>query len=719
MTVLYCDDLDNLSKKIENFEIKNAGTISLDFVIISDLIIQIEGQYNHFGSSLYGISIILKNIQQIQINKNAQILSPIRFNTVEISDTFLDFYYDNISLADACAEFGQEITFPYRIEIFHLYLTESVIYSNALCVSMIRIFSINHLYFYGISPNNLLHFNDSFNNQTMEAKVYHVFFSKSILGLDQKILNRQVFGNIESITLDNSTLLGIENDTFFYTKNLKMISLRIKNFEEFIRKSDNKWLQFLNLQAYKNLDNCKQVFKSKEADLDISSYFLIILEDMSKLYEYTDEDFCLFKHFPHNNAVFPIVYTKEDLNCTCTLLWLLLNWKLKDFLETKASKSELISMNTSSVKYCFENFDKKIGKCNFDEKLINCGLNPIPIAYNFQCNTNEGPEFNCMFKYVQLILCLIICFISFTLNWIGFISLKRTDLKHSMYKYIMMEMFFQAISSMMFVFNCILYDQNGFYDEKSVHKTCVLDFRLESEVFNSIRTFFYDILGSVLASCCWLANFFTTFDRYLFVSSSRKFSWFYTSKKIHKQVSIFIILFGFVLNLHQIFIFLSSLGILRKSFDFTYSYPYFQDIVFVVISLFSFIFNILLINFMRKASKNKKKMTSKNALNNESENREKKILTIVIFQSFLLIVTRIPDIYVIELNKISEISIVTSNDELSLKLHLIFFTSLFYILNFVFCFLMNKKLRESVAVLLKDVFFINKAKDKNKRNPNT
>ena len=37
-------------------------------------------------------------------------------------------------------------------------------------------------------------------------------------------------------------------------------------------------------------------------------------------YAYPDRDFCLFRHFPHERLVFPVIYTDRPLKCTCTLI---------------------------------------------------------------------------------------------------------------------------------------------------------------------------------------------------------------------------------------------------------------------------------------------------------------------------------------------------------------------------------------------------------------
>ena len=59
---------------------------------------------------------------------------------------------------------------------------------------------------------------------------------------------------------------------------------------------------------------------------------LVYLTDLNETYLYTEEDFCLFKDFPHSKLVVPKINTKPNLECTCTLLYLLkYKFKVKIF----------------------------------------------------------------------------------------------------------------------------------------------------------------------------------------------------------------------------------------------------------------------------------------------------------------------------------------------------------------------------------------------------
>jgi hypothetical protein len=85
-------------------------------------------------------------------------------------------------------------------------------------------------------------------------------------------------------------------------------------------------------------------------------------EDVVDLYP--EEDFCLFKNFPHSKLVVPKINTKPDLQCTCTLLWLI---QYKSLYQEGA----LNYLDTPSVSKCLDdpNFEALVNNCNFELKI--------------------------------------------------------------------------------------------------------------------------------------------------------------------------------------------------------------------------------------------------------------------------------------------------------------------------------------------------------------
>ncbi len=88
----------------------------------------------------------------------------------------------------------------------------------------------------------------------------------------------------------------------------------------------------------------------------------IEFNDESASFAFTNEDFCLFKNFPHSNLVFPIINTRRILNCSCTVIWLLKEWQ----------NAENSVQLTHSVQRCFDNFEIRFKNCKFKHKINVC-----------------------------------------------------------------------------------------------------------------------------------------------------------------------------------------------------------------------------------------------------------------------------------------------------------------------------------------------------------
>ena len=102
---------------------------------------------------------------------------------------------------------------------------------------------------------------------------------------------------------------------------------------------------------------------------------LLRLSDERREYEFGEEDFCYFQHLPHGRLVFPIIESKDNLACSCTVLWLIKDFVWIQQVEPQADQAELLELVvTSSVKGCWEsgNFSQMVESCGFDAKLDEC-----------------------------------------------------------------------------------------------------------------------------------------------------------------------------------------------------------------------------------------------------------------------------------------------------------------------------------------------------------
>lgn len=186
--------------------------------------------------------------------------------------------------------------------------------------------------------------------------------------LDFSLIDKEVFAQTNSISYsssDSENIILILDDLFVHLKNLKEFELSLGAFEKFIQVSNLEWLKTLNSNPQSN------------------NGFKLVLKDSSNNYDYPDSDFCKFVNFPHEKQVYPVIYTKESLSCSCTLVWLLkyhtnfmdkindiktssvVNCFLSETLTTISWTEGYNSSNSSS-------FEQLVNDCNFDSRIRDC-----------------------------------------------------------------------------------------------------------------------------------------------------------------------------------------------------------------------------------------------------------------------------------------------------------------------------------------------------------
>lgn len=145
--------------------------------------------------------------------------------------------------------------------------------------------------------------------------IYYDTLTSSIL--NYVLFEKLIILRINHVIYDIQVNLGL----FRYLYN---IDLDLDNFRQFFHYgSTNKWLSQLNPNVYINdmsqLENVNLKLKNR---LLVRFQLVRTRVSFSQVYEYTDEDLCLFKDFPHKRLVLPLIVPGRILACTCTLKWL-------------------------------------------------------------------------------------------------------------------------------------------------------------------------------------------------------------------------------------------------------------------------------------------------------------------------------------------------------------------------------------------------------------
>ena len=270
----------------------------------------------------------------------------------------LDFYVvknSNIVLLDAseCKSTNDLITNPSVSPVFASFgsisLANEMVYPAKMCpyifknanLRFLTVESIDqfpskiNLDFIDINPdaNTILDINSNI------AKLN--FYNFNLTHLNSAILNKNVFQRVQSLIIDYCFLNSIQEDLFASFKVLRYIRLQLLNMDSFMRERNNKvWMKYLNGDIRVNLNNQAQIDANKDNQMLIE--FANRYEDNS-LYEYEDEEIFKFEFFPHDKLVFPKIFSKDNLNCSLTLRWLLKYWR---------NYKTLADINTIAVQNC-------------------------------------------------------------------------------------------------------------------------------------------------------------------------------------------------------------------------------------------------------------------------------------------------------------------------------------------------------------------------------
>ena len=204
---------------------------------------------------------------------------------------------------------------------------------------------------------------------------------KSLLGitlslkyeiLNEKILNSNLFRQMRMLRI-NGVLNGIQSELFKSFFHLKDIDFQLDNIREFFH-SGTAWMSHLNSGKSFNLSqvNLESIKLNK---FFLRFFYLKEMTSFDPLYEYPNEDICLFANFPHQRLVFPILVPGKILECTCTLKWLEMHSRLYESLISYTKdysnfyESQFATNKLSSYLFC-----SKIEsiECDFESKFNNC-----------------------------------------------------------------------------------------------------------------------------------------------------------------------------------------------------------------------------------------------------------------------------------------------------------------------------------------------------------
>jgi hypothetical protein len=270
-------------------------------------------------------------------------------------------------------------------------LISNTIYSSKVCPFIFKNALIQELYLNQIKTSfvnsNILSFNKIENTADLNTIVLHVDFSLYRIYFDENLLNLGIFKYIQSLQIDG-VINGIQNDLFKSFTNIKVLRIQTQHVKKLFA-TNNKWFEYLN--------NDLNPIDLDGPDVYVSlfmqeSIFLIIYQTFSKvtLYDYPNEDFCLFSKFPHDKLVFPKLKPIQYSTCSCTELYLIQNSfkynKMFDFYSHQVSTSYIMyqyymdEIIEKTFSKCFQNemeLYNLIRICDFKQRLNKCKIKNV------------------------------------------------------------------------------------------------------------------------------------------------------------------------------------------------------------------------------------------------------------------------------------------------------------------------------------------------------
>ena len=217
-----------------------------------------------------------------------------------------------------------------------------------------------------VTNNNYLEFMQmpDIAGQTLNSRIRQLSIVYSDLYLSSKFISKHVFANVEEIIFEFTNLQGIEANIFKSFEKLKSIQLGITDVTGFI-KNGTTWLNSINPTLNVDLTNPADIQANKQRSV------AVFFEGINNSFNYSDDNFCLFKDFPHRSMVYPVILDENEMPCTCLIIWLI---QYRYRLDVSPEMFEAIK--SDSVHKCYnEDFSSSIKSCDFNEKIKNCANN--------------------------------------------------------------------------------------------------------------------------------------------------------------------------------------------------------------------------------------------------------------------------------------------------------------------------------------------------------
>jgi hypothetical protein len=281
--------------------------------------------YFLYFSNIIGIDVETNPKFGLSYNPNFNFMTMFSFSELQ-----LFIKRQKLDNADACLSLfsnsPQLLSNNYFTRIEQLFFEENIVYRSKLCPLLFNNTLMVGFYAAEIANSfinkNILeffHVNESLGSTIKAKSVHSLQLGINYETITSRLVNKYVFKEMNRLEIVG-LIYDIEADLFKSFDFVSRVYLHVFRIGRFFR-NGNRWLEHLgfNLPVY----DLKKLGGNTEVNVLVTFYNFYATRVLIEVYEYPDEDFCLFARFPHEKLVYPLIYLDEKLNCSCTLLFLI------------------------------------------------------------------------------------------------------------------------------------------------------------------------------------------------------------------------------------------------------------------------------------------------------------------------------------------------------------------------------------------------------------
>ena len=475
----------------------------------------------------------------------------------------LDIYQNNEIIKNECNLNVYNETSYFLSSFSSLYFRQ-VVYPQYICPLLFRESNADQIFFTDITNSFLVKNRLRFHNKEtsyvdLKARyLFYAYFEIYYESITSDLMSISLFSEVKAIAIVGN-LNSIQSDLLSKFKHVNCIQLKISNLKELYHKG-NAWMSDLNSRITLDLSGASFDSSKMKQLLVLIIVYPQSFVSFDIVYEYPEEDLCLFKDYPHRHLVYPVIYPGKKINCSCTLKWIhaynylyqnLTNYNLSDYYTLVEDKH--VYTLSSAHKYCKDEFKQL--KCDLENRLKLCNMTSIVInSYNY-FKLNNDVDIFFLLKWSQFILLVILqpilCFMSIIFNFLIIIVIKnktkRVSFKNEMYSYILINgtfnIFYCVIMLLKQINICVFYISPSICS--SVYQT------KSSQYFKIICVLF---LGNVFKTCSNFSYLFFSISRLMSTFNDTDIKHFKKFKKINlKHFVITILALSSVLSVYILF----------------------------------------------------------------------------------------------------------------------------------------------------------------------